>query len=70
VRKVFTAILVTGNESVALLLPVFAAGSLPPDTVAVLVTLGTALLPTVTLIAIGFPILPLATTVELVQVTV
>ena len=56
--------------SVALLLPVFTANSLPPETVAVLVTLGTAVLPMATLIVIGVAVAPAASTAADVHVTV
>ena len=66
----FIAIPETGTVSTALLFPLLAGGSLPPEIEAVFVALGTALLAMVTLMLIGLPAAPAAMTVELVHVTV
>src|SRR5437773_1826973 len=57
--------------SLAELLPLFTAGSPPPEIVAAFVTAGNAAAPTTTVIVIGFGLVaPAAITVELVQVAV
>ena len=59
----------TGTIKVALLFPLFTGGSLPPETVAVLVIPGVALLAMVTLRVIAVPVAPVGNGVLLVQVT-
>lgn len=68
VEKVLIADVPTGRDNTALLLPVLTAGSLPPETLALLVIPGDAFDNTCTLIAIVLPDPPAAMTVGDVQV--